>query len=111
MAEKSDDQIILHEDVISSKIYMIRGEKVMLDRDIAELYDVKAIRLREQLKRNLDIFPEHFMFQLTEPEVEIMVSQNAIPVNSSSFETRMRFWIQTSTNKKVTFKTKFYDTK
>ncbi|MFC2138592.1 ORF6N domain-containing protein, partial [Bacteroidota bacterium] len=43
-----------------SKIFIIRGEKVMLDRDLAEIYDVKAIRLREQVKRNLDIFPEHF---------------------------------------------------
>lgn len=51
----------------------------MLDRDLAELFDVKAIRLREQLKRNIEKFPEHFMFQLTIEEVEIMVSQNAIP--------------------------------
>jgi hypothetical protein len=51
----------------------------MLDRDLAELNDVKAIRLREQVKGNIDIFPEHFMFQLSESEIEIMVSQNAIP--------------------------------
>jgi len=78
--KKDNDQaIIVPSEVISSKIYLIRGEKVMLDRDLAELYDVKAIRLREQVKRNTDIFPEHFMFQLTDTEVEIMVSQNAIP--------------------------------
>ncbi len=51
----------------------------MLDKDLAELYDVKAIRLREQVKRNSDKFPEHFMFQLTEVEANNMVSQNAIP--------------------------------
>ncbi len=51
----------------------------MLDRDLAELFNVKAIRLREQVKRNTEKFPPHFMFQLTEEEVEIMVSQNAIP--------------------------------
>ena len=51
----------------------------MLDRDLAELYGVKAIRLREQVKRNVERFPENFMFQLTEEETEIMVSQNAIP--------------------------------
>lgn len=62
-----------------SKIYVIRGHKVMLDRDLAELYDVKAIRLREQVKRNKERFPENFMMQLTEDEVEDMVSQNAIP--------------------------------
>jgi phage regulator Rha-like protein len=62
-----------------SKIYVIRDQKVMLDRDLAELYDVKAIRLREQVKRNRIRFPENFMFQLTEKEAEDMVSQNAIP--------------------------------
>ena len=62
-----------------SKIYVIRGHKVMLDRDLAELYGVKAIRLREQVKRNKERFPENFMMQLTEAEVEDMVSQNAIP--------------------------------
>ena len=51
----------------------------MLDRDLAVLFSVKAIRLREQVKRNPDKFPEHFMFQLTESEVDFMVSQNAIP--------------------------------
>ena len=75
----SDKISIIPSEIISSKIYLIRGEKVMLDRDLAELYNVKSIRLREQVKRNTDIFPEHFMFQLTETEVKIMVSQNAIP--------------------------------
>jgi len=51
----------------------------MLDKYLAELFSVKAMRLREQVKRNPDKFPEHFMFQLTETEVEIRVSQNAIP--------------------------------
>ena len=46
---------------------------------MAVLYDVKARRLREQVKRNPDRFPENFMFQLTEEEVDFMVSQNAIP--------------------------------
>ncbi|MGV8878082.1 MAG: ORF6N domain-containing protein [Sphingobacteriaceae bacterium] len=57
----------------------MREQKVMLDRDLAELYGVKAIRLREQVKRNPERFPQNFMFQLTEQEVEDMVSQNAIP--------------------------------
>lgn len=64
---------------IADKIYLIRGIKVMLDRDLAELYGVKPIRLREQVKRNNERFPEHFMFQLSEDEVAAMVSQNAIP--------------------------------
>ena len=51
----------------------------MLDRDLAELYDVKNIRLRKQVKRNIEKFPEHFMFRLTEIETDFMVSHFAIP--------------------------------
>jgi len=74
----NNTQIIPDESVIS-KIYLLRNHKIMLDRDLAELYGVKAIRLREQVKRNINRFPENFMFQLSEKEVELMVSQNAIP--------------------------------
>jgi hypothetical protein len=73
------NDIAIPDEVILSKIFLIRGFKVMFDRDLAELYDVKAIRLREQVKRNIVKFPEYFMFQLTNDEVERMVSQNAIP--------------------------------
>ena len=55
----------------------------MLNSDLAELYDVKAIHLREQVKWNIEKVPGHFMFQLTEEEAYNMVSQNAIPSNSS----------------------------
>ena len=79
MAKKENGLGIIPQEVLLSKIYFLRNEKVMLDRDLAVLYGVKGIRLREQLKRNLTRFPKHFMFQLTEIEVEIMVSQNAIP--------------------------------
>lgn len=51
----------------------------MLDRDLAELYGVKPIRLREQVKRNKERFPVNFMFQLIDSEADFMVSQNAIP--------------------------------
>ena len=64
---------------IQNRIFTIRGIQVMLDKDIAEFYEVKAIRLREQVKRNIARFPDDFMFQLTEDEVEAMLSQNAIP--------------------------------
>lgn len=66
-------------EAIERKIYLIRGQKVMLDKDLAVLYGVKPIRLREQVKRNIKRFPEDFMFQLNEKEIDIMVSQNAIP--------------------------------
>jgi hypothetical protein len=66
-------------EVIGRKIYLIRGHKVMLDKDLASLYDVKPIRLREQVKRNMKRFPDDFMFQLNDQEIDSMVSQNAIP--------------------------------
>jgi len=64
---------------VKHRILLIRGQKVMLDSDLAELYGVKPIRLREQVKRNRERFPEDFMFQLSNDEAEILVSQNAIP--------------------------------
>src|SRR5690606_9704720 len=76
---KTRISIAIAEEVIMNKIYYIRKQKVMLDRDLAELYGVKAIRLREQVKRNIERFPKHFMFRLTVKEVDTMVSQNAIP--------------------------------
>lgn len=66
--------------MLADKIYKLRNENIMLDRDLAELYQVSARRLREQVRRNSEKFPEHFMFQLTPQEVEIMVSQSAIPL-------------------------------
>ena len=74
----SDNSLILTDD-IQRHIYTLRGVQVMLDRDLAAFYEVKPIRLREQVKRNSKRFPPDFMFQLTEDEVEFMVSQNAIP--------------------------------
>lgn len=73
------DLFIIPEELIATKIYTLRGSKVMLDRDLALLYEVKGFRLKEQVKRNLYRFPANFMFQLTEEETNIMVSQNAIP--------------------------------
>ena len=71
--------VVYDSSTIQRKIYTIRNVQVMLDRDLAELYQVKAIRLREQVKRNSKRFPPDFMFQLTNDEVDFMVSQNAIP--------------------------------
>lgn len=73
------DSIVIPDEIIKDKIYFLRGQKVMLDKDLAILYGVKSIRLREQVKRNADRFPDRFMFQLSDDEVTFMVSQNAIP--------------------------------
>jgi hypothetical protein len=54
----------LTDESVISKIYVIRDKKVMLDQDLAEMYGVETRRLNEQVKRNLDRFPEDFMFQL-----------------------------------------------
>ncbi len=70
---------LIPNELIETKILIIRGKKVMLDRDLAMLYGIKAYRLREQVKRNIEKFPEDFMFKLTESETNTMVSQNAIP--------------------------------
>jgi phage regulator Rha-like protein len=76
---KASKSLTIPDEVIVNKIYLLRGQKVMLDRDLAELYDIKPIRLREQVKRNISRFPENFMFRLNEKEAKTMVSQNAIP--------------------------------
>ncbi len=61
--------------LIQSKIYELRGQKVMLDRDLAELYGVETRVLNQAVRRNADRFPSDFMFQLTDVEVEIWKSQ------------------------------------
>ncbi|MGH7814213.1 MAG: ORF6N domain-containing protein [Candidatus Binataceae bacterium] len=63
---------------IASRIYLIRGEKVMLDSDLADLYGVTTARLNEQFKRNLDRFPAEFAFQLSPGEFRSLRSQIAI---------------------------------
>ena len=64
-------------DQIEDKIYFIRGHKVMLDSDLARLYDVETKRLNEQVKRNVDRFPADFMFKLSDEEYDILRSQFA----------------------------------
>ena len=66
-----------NKDGIVSKIYLIRDQKVMLDADLAELYEVETKRLNEQVKRNDTRFPADFMFQLTKEEFINLKSQNA----------------------------------
>lgn len=74
---------IIRSEEIKNSIFTIRGVQVMLDKDLASFYEVKPIRLREQVKRNPNRFPEDFVFQLNDAEVDRMVSQNAIPSRQS----------------------------
>ena len=69
--------LMFPEEVVINKIYLIRGQKVMLDSYLAELYRVETKRLNEQVKRNISRFPEDFMFQLTESEFKNLKSQIA----------------------------------
>ena len=69
-------QSVLVDEMVISKIYVIRGQKVMLDRDLAEMYGVETKVFNQSIKRNLERFPKDFMFQLTKDEAaEISRSQ------------------------------------
>jgi hypothetical protein len=70
---------VIREENISSFIYFIRGEKVMLDADIAKLYEVETRVLKQAVRRNRKRFPDDFMFELTNEEMDFLVSQNVIP--------------------------------
>ncbi len=65
-------------EIVSNKIFFIRGQKVMIDRDLAELYGVATKVLNQAVKRNIDRFPDDFMFQLTWEEAESLRSQFVI---------------------------------
>lgn len=70
-------KIIISNEAIIEKIYVIRGQKVMLDKDLADFYSVKTKRLKEQVRRNINRFPESFMFELTTSEYDVLRSQFA----------------------------------
>ena len=74
MAENTE---LMTVDNICNRVYVIRGQQVMLDYDLAEIYGYEVKRLNEQVKRNITRFPEDFMFQLTTEEDEILKSQIA----------------------------------
>jgi len=66
-------------EIIQNKIYLVRGQKVMFDRDLAELYGVTTGNLNKTVRRNLERFPEDFMFQLTQEENESLIFQFGRP--------------------------------
>ncbi len=69
-----EEKLLTPDELITSKIFVIRDKKVMLDEDLAELYDVETKRLNEQIKRNIARFPEDFMFQLSQKEFDNLKS-------------------------------------
>jgi hypothetical protein len=79
---KQEIQALLVEQKILSRIFILRGEKVMLDKDLAELYGIETRALKQAVKRNMERFPKDFMFVMNSKEIDRMVSQNVIPSKS-----------------------------
>ena len=75
------EQILLLDENVTDKIYFVRNHKVMLDSDLAELYDVETRVLNQAVNRNMERFPKDFMFQLTEDEWSGLISQIATSKN------------------------------
>jgi len=69
------ENLIIPDEIITNKIYLIRNQKVMLDRDLAELYEVETKSLKRQVRRNIERFPEDFMFELSKEELQNWRSQ------------------------------------
>jgi hypothetical protein len=74
---KKELQVLVAEQKILSRIFVVRGQKVMIDEDLASMYRVETKRLNEQVKRNSKRFPRDFMFTLTQKEFDNLKSQNA----------------------------------
>lgn len=72
----SENEIMIPDEIIMNQIYYIRGQKVMLDTDLATLYNVETKQLKRQVKRNIERFPEDFMFELLPEEYHYSRSQN-----------------------------------
>ena len=72
------NKLSVPDEIIISKIYLIRGMKVMIDRDLAELYGVETKRLKEAVRRNLMRFPEDFMFEMTKEELAEWMMENEL---------------------------------
>lgn len=73
---RKETALTVPDEIVMNKIYVIRGHKVMLDSDLAELYQVETKQLKRQVKRNIERFPKDFMFELTETEFTNLRSQN-----------------------------------
>jgi len=71
------NELLINEETLKNKIFTVRGLQVILDKDLSELYEVESKRLNEQVKRNIERFPENFRFQLTQKEYENLRSQFA----------------------------------
>lgn len=73
--KKKEENSLIPDEIITNKIYLIRNQKVMLDSHLAELYQVETKLLKRQVRRNIERFPEDFMFELSKEEYESLRSQ------------------------------------
>ncbi|MGJ1421865.1 ORF6N domain-containing protein [Sphingobacterium spiritivorum] len=78
MNRKDNIQNALSDEVLIDKIYLIRGQRIILDRDLAQLYNVETRVLKQTVRRNIDRFPEDFMFEMSDTELKDWRSQNVI---------------------------------
>lgn len=76
---KANTTVLLREDTLRGLIFHMRGVEVILDRDLAQLYQVETRALKQAVKRNITRFPQDFMFTLDDAEIDILVSQSVIP--------------------------------
>lgn len=74
MAKRELENLVVEQKILNH-IYMIRGQKVMLDMDLAAMYDVETKQLKRQVKRNIERFPKDFMFELNKKEFDNLMSQ------------------------------------
>ena len=83
MADENNEIMIVDEQSLRSKIYVIRGQQVMLDFDLAEIYGYTISAFNQQVKRNLDRFPIDFMFKLTPDELPDSLKSQIVILNES----------------------------
>ena len=101
---KVDTTTIQPVEQIESLILSIRGKQVILDRDLARLYGVETFRLNEQVKRNIERFPEDFMFQLTKDENEFLRS-HFVTLNGEDMSSQIAITSKDATNMSSQFVT------
>ena len=82
------EEIVVTEEIITAKIYLIRGLKVMIDRDLAELYGVETKYLKRQVRRNIERFPKDFMFEMTKGELNNWRSQFVTSISTDKMGLR-----------------------
>ena len=75
--DKKDEIMLVNQESLAEKIYIIRGQKVMLDFELAEIYGYETKRFNEQVKNNIEKFDDDFRFQLTKEEWEVLRSKNS----------------------------------